>query len=331
MNAPRFWFTAPDKPDWRARVLSPLGRLYGAATARRIARARPYQASVPVICIGNLNAGGTGKTPTAMALTQRLADAGQTPHIVTRGHGGTLRGPIQVDPQKHKADQTGDEPLLLAAFAPTWVAKDRADGVKAAQNAGATVILLDDGFQNPTVHKDLSIIVVDAQRGFGNGRCIPAGPLRESVAAGLGRAHIVLSIGTDTDQSQFLRKWPLEIAHVQGRLAPLQTGMAWDGLRALAFAGIGHPEKFFATLKGLGTDVLHGEALSDHQPLTTALMKRLSTEAAARGARLVTTEKDAVRLPDHFRSEVLTLPVRLEVNDWSAIDLAIAALQSSKS
>jgi len=176
-----------------------------------------------------------------------------------------------------------------------WVAKDRADGVKAAQNAGATVILLDDGFQNPTVHKDLSIIVVDAQRGFGNGRCIPAGPLRESVAAGLGRAHIVLSIGTDTDQSQFLRKWPLEIA------------------------------------QGLGTDVLHGEALSDHQPLTTALMKRLSTEAAARGARLVTTEKDAVRLPDHFRSEVLTLPVRLEVNDWSAIDLAIAALQSSKS
>jgi len=326
MRAPLFWFAPPESPGIMPRVLAPLAAVYAGATANRVRRAPKITADVPVICIGNINAGGTGKTPTTIALIERLIARGKTPHVVSRGYGGSLDGPVRVDERTHKADETGDEPLLLAAFAPTWVAKDRAVGVRCAQEAGADVVLMDDGFQNPDVAKDLSIVVVDAMRGFGNGRVMPAGPLREPVDAGLKRADLVLSIGPPKAQDRFADQWSFTVPHLVGHLAPLPTGMPWRDLKLLAFAGIGHPEKFFTTLRDMGATLVRAEALGDHQPLTDALMKRLEIEAETRRAQLVTTEKDAVRLPDSFRMKVLTLPVRLQLVDWTPVDEAFERL-----
>jgi tetraacyldisaccharide 4'-kinase len=251
MRPPGWWYEADGVAG---RLLAPLGALYAAGTAWRLARTAPLRAEVPVICVGNLDAGGTGKTPVVMALAERLSSQGLAVHVVSRGHGGRLAGPVRVLPS-HRAEEVGDEPLLLSAFAPVWVARDRAAGVRAAAEAEAVAVILDDGFQNPSVAKDLSVVVVDAERGWGNGRAIPAGPLREGVAAGLRRADLVLSLGRPEAQAGFAARWGGTVArlpHLRGELRPLMTGMPWAGLRAFAFAGIGQPGKFFATLRGWG-------------------------------------------------------------------------------
>jgi len=327
MHAPRHWFKPPDRPGLLAWLLAPLGWLYSAGTARRL-RAPAYAPQMPVICVGNLVAGGAGKTPTTLALAQRLIARGRAVHIVSRGHGGRLAGPVRVDGRVHAAAEVGDEPLLLSSVAPVWVAKDRAAGVRAAEAAGAEVILMDDGFQSPAVRTSLALIVVDAARGFGNGRCIPAGPLREPVAAGLKRADLVLSIGDDAAQERFGGTWGamIPVPRLLGQLVPLAMGMDWEGAPVIAFAGIADPERFFTTLRALGARVLRGEALADHAPLSDTLLRRLEAEAEAAGAQLVTTEKDAARLSPEWRAKVLTLVVRLEVGDWGPLDEALAKL-----
>lgn len=326
MPEPVFWSRPPDRPGFRARALAPLSALWAKATARRLARGEGYRASVPVICVGNVNAGGTGKTPSVIAIVQHLQAAGWTPHVLSRGFGGRVRGPLRVQEGTHAASDVGDEPLLHAAFAPTWIGADRAATARLAQADGADILVMDDGLQNPGLHKDVSVIVVNAGRGFGNGRVIPAGPLREPVTAAAARSDLVLAIGSDRDRRRFADNWgsTLGLPVVPAQLEVLQTGINWTGMKVVAFAGIAHPDQFFATLRSLGAEVLEQHALADHATLPPQLLTRLLATARRNEAQLVTTEKDAVRLPSEARAEVMTLPVRLTVADWDALDQAMA-------
>lgn len=318
LKTPGFWYR-PAGP--RAWLLAPIGALYGWLTRCRLAVVRPQRAGVPVVCIGNLVAGGAGKTPVAIAVAEALAGRGRTVHFLTRGHGGTQRGPLAVDPARHTAADVGDEALLLAERAPTWVARDRAAGARAAAAAGAQVVVMDDGFQNPHLAKDLSLVVVDGSAGFGNGFQVPAGPLREPVARGLARADAVVVVGDDR-AGIAARVAPLGVLHA--RLQPDDTGLS--GRRVLAFAGIGRPEKFFATLRDVGADPVQTVAFADHYPYTAEEVRHLLERAETAQAIAVTTTKDAVRLPPTLRDRVRTLPVRAVWTDGEALDTLLDRL-----
>ena len=326
IRTPQFWH---QPPGLMAYGLWPLGRLYGAVTAwRQSCALEVADPPCPVICIGNINAGGTGKTPAVIALAEHLKERGRRVVALSRGYGGTVAVPTLVDPKTHGAAEVGDEPLLISAFCPVVVARKRVEGLALALAQKPNVILMDDGFQDPSVRKDFSIVVVDAALGFGNGFCVPAGPLREPLAKGLARADLCLSIGEAAAQRRFTALGP-DHAHlrVECEIKPLLTGMPWQGLPVFAFAGIAHPEKFFTTLRDLGANILGCEALSDHEPLSLPLMKRLAAKARALNAQLVCTEKDAARLPAQYQRDVLALPVRLELKDWSKIDEKLINLE----
>jgi tetraacyldisaccharide 4'-kinase len=318
MREPGFWHAPPGAA---AALLGPLAAIYGAVAGWRL-RQSGRRAGIPVICVGNLTLGGAGKTPTALAVGTSLTEAGARPFFLTRGYGGRLSGPRQVDPAIHTASDVGDEPLLLARIAPTIVAHDRVAGAAAARAAGASVIVMDDGFQNPRLAKDLSIIVVDAKSGVGNGRLFPAGPLRAPLDAQLDRAQVLLVIGEGDDAATV-------VAAARQRSIPIFTARlisapgditALAGKPVLAFAGIGDPRKFFATLTASGADVRARHAFADHHPYTGGDAAALLAEAQAGGLTPVTTEKDMVRLAGNPETAELaavtrTLAVSLTVDD----------------
>ena len=317
MRAPRFWW---DKPGAMAALLSPLAAIYGAVAERRLKQPGARR-GIAVICIGNLTVGGTGKTPTAIAVARILIEAGEKPSFLTRGYGGALPGPVTVE-KGHTAAQVGDEPLLLARIAPTVVARRRAAGAALAREQGATVIVMDDGFQNPSLAKDLSILVIDGSRGIGNARTLPAGPLRAPLEAQLDCAHAMLIVGETSGAAPLViaarsRKLPL----FHATLEPDQSAIATlAGKKVLAFAGIGNPEKFFATLAAAGIETPVRRSFPDHHRYRANEAAALIAEAQREGLALLTTEKDMARMqgdPGLAKLAVYAraLPVALTVAD----------------
>ena len=321
MRPPAFWTR---RPGVAAALLSPVAALYDRIATRRMTHAGAAL-SVPVICIGNPTLGGAGKTPTAIAVAQLLTAAGERPVLLSRGYGGRLAGPVRVDPARHLAADVGDEPLLLARAAPVVVARDRVAGAHLALSDGASVIVMDDGFQNPSLRKDFSILVVDGGSGIGNGRVFPAGPLRASLDAQLARAQALLVIGEDRHgvaawgASRGARLGGLPVFH--GTLVPDTAALAaLRGQRLLAYAGIGAPAKFFGTLHAAGLDVAETAAFPDHHRFTDADIADLLRRADRGGLTPVSTEKDCVRLAGNpaaaaLAARTLALPVTLAVQE----------------
>ena len=330
MREPAFWRSR----GLRATLLRPSAALYGAVAAWRMGR-EGERAALPVICVGNFTVGGAGKTPTALRLAALLAEMGERPAFLTRGYGGSLPGPLRVEPKRHRAAEVGDEPLLLARAAPTIVGRDRPAGARLAAETGAGVLIMDDGLQNPSLAKDLSFAVVDAATGVGNGLPLPAGPLRAPLEAQWPRIDAVVLVGDGAAGEALAREAGRRGKPVlRARLTPGPEAAALTGRRVLAFAGIGRPEKFFETLEAFGATVGRRHAFPDHHPYTSAEVNGLVAEAAAEGLTLVTTAKDRVRLEglDGARhAAIVTVTVRLVFANESAVrGLLQAALERAR-
>lgn len=328
---PAFWYHPPDRPGLTARLLAPLGQLCAAVTAKAGRAPARLKLANPVISVEPLPPGGEAAAA-AIALVQHMQGAGHAAVIACQGGRNMKAGAMEVDPRRHDAGAAGAEAVLIAAFTRVWVARDAslaARGAADAAGAGSTIIALEDGWGPGAIEPDLTLLVADAIRGFGNGLCWPAGPLRESLAATRHRADLLLSVGPPKAQRSFMAQWggALALPPLQGQYLPLETGMDWRGTRLLAFAGMENPQGFFAALKGLGAELVRAEALSGSGGASRALLLRLEEEARARRAQLVTTEKDAARLPADFRSKVLTLPFRVQIDDTAPLDRALAALR----
>lgn len=320
MKAPRFW----RRKGVVSALLLPAAALYRAAARARVKKMEAKALPVPVICVGNLTVGGAGKTPTVMALLDYLQARGVAAYCISRGYGGSLYGPVRVEPESHSAAEVGDEPLLIARHAPCWVGKRRLSVATAAVLDGAKVIVMDDGLQNPTIRKDLTLLVVDGGYGFGNGRVLPAGPLREALAEGLAKVDAAVLVGEDMTGA--LHLLPSSLPVLRAYLAPSGEVGVYRGKKLLAFAGIGRPEKFFATLRALGAELVEAVSFGDHHPYKEEELEKLKRRAEAKQAVLITTEKDAVRLPPAFREHVQTLPVQLRFAEDAALETLLAEM-----
>lgn len=313
MKPPLFWTKSR---SWQATLLSPAAALYRALDDRARAFTKGQRFDKPVLCVGNVVAGGAGKTPCCLMLGKLLMEAGKKIAFVSRGYGGRCAGPLQVNGATHTHHDVGDEPLLLAELAPCWVAKNKVHGIQAAIAAGAEIVILDDGLQNKHIITDFSVLVLDGPYGIGNGCTLPAGPLREPWTHAANRAEVAIVIGTDrfnlTDKLALLAP---ELPVVTAQLVPdwpeddIQTGTY------VAFAGIGRPEKFFETCRTFGLPLIRSISFPDHHSYSGADWAKLQAVADSHGAKLITTEKDAVRLQSEWRGLVSVLPVTLSINE----------------
>jgi tetraacyldisaccharide 4'-kinase len=318
MREPGFWHRPS---SFVSLLLLPLGALYGAVAARRLQR-EGFDAGIPVLCVGNYHVGGAGKTPMVLALTRMLRDLGETPVVLSRGYGGRLRGPVKVDPDRHAAADIGDEPLMMARTVPVVVARDRIGGVALARSQGASAILMDDGFQNPAIAKDASLIVIDGSRGLGNGLVLPAGPLRAPLPPQLARTDALIVVGDGTAAVSVAaaiaaQGRPVLSAHLRADDASVAS---LRGKRVMAFAGIGDPVRFFRTLRASGIEIVRERAFADHHPYAQAEIEALIAEAKSDALTLVTTEKDLARLRSGGRvapyaQEIVPFAVTLEFDD----------------
>ncbi len=315
MRAPEFW----RRNGPLATALSPLSLAWRVGAGLRRLRARPLDHPIPVICVGNVTVGGAGKTPTVLALLEHFKARGIVAHAVSRGYGGRLEGPLAVSTNDHSATDVGDEPLLLARAAPTWVARDRGAGIAAAAAAGAQLAILDDGLQNPNLRPDLSFLVLDGGYGIGNGRCLPAGPLREPLESALERSDALIVIGPDRSGLASQVGKPVLRAALEPLGAPPPEPL-------LAFAGIGRPEKFFDSLRAAGGQLVGCRGFADHAAFSESQLQDLAAQADAKDALLITTEKDALRLPEPWRRRIAVFPVALSWREPALLDALLAPL-----
>ena len=314
MKAPQFWYHPA--PNFAAKALMPLGQLWRGVSYLKRKTSRPYRASVPVICVGNLTVGGSGKTPVVHSIVRLLQDTGHKPGILLRGYKGQYtEDAVHVDPTQHRANYVGDEALLHAQYAPTVVAKDRRCGAQLLSQLGRSVIVMDDGLQNPTLHQDIKLAVVDAARGLGNGMLIPAGPLREPLDKGLQRIDglIVLTPENATNTAQI--DLPQSVLRLDGTVK-LRTpeGIA-PNQPLYAFCGLGHPEKFFDSLRSNGLTLVGTKAFHDHYAYNNADILALLRQAGE--AVLATTAKDAVKISPELRKSMAIFDVSI---DWKNLE-----------
>lgn len=320
LQSPAFW----NKNGLAAKTLLPLAALYQIGYRLRRSFTRPTKVKPLLLCVGNLIAGGAGKTPVALAMGDYLKSKDIKACYLSKGYGGSLQTATVVDTAQHTADQTGDEPLLLAQVLPTIVSKDRVSGAKLAEQMGYDIVVLDDGFQNPHLAPDISLIVVDGVYGFGNGYTLPAGPLREPVAYGLGRANAMVVLRRDRKQRDRVTDYPIETLS-----ADLRTSAPADAAnkKLIAFAGIARPHQFFeALVQHCGLHVINSHAFADHHPYTLRDLEPLQVEAIKHEATLITTAKDAVRLPAALRPQVLVADAAINWHNAEALDALLAPL-----
>lgn len=323
MRAPYFWSAGLDPKSREAApvtrlLLTPLAMLYTWGIRRKLSRATPETIPARIVCVGNLTTGGVGKTPVVEAIRRRAKDAGFRAASLSRGYGGKLEGPLRVDPAQHTAADVGDEPLMLAATGEAWIGRDRAATARAMAADGVQLIVMDDGHQNPSIAKDLSLIVIDAAAPFGNGFVLPKGPLREPVADGLARAQGVILMGEGKELTAVQKS---QLPVLRATLAPSRTVPEGP---LVAFAGIGRPVKFLDALKEAGADLREGVPFSDHHTFTAGDLKFLHDLAARHGARLITTTKDHVRLPAAEQQRILVFPVEARFEDETALRALLA-------